>query len=148
MLGDEELRGLYTMADCFVLPSRGEGVGLPYVEAMSSGIPCIATNWGGQVDFINDSNGYLLNSALVGATSENGLAPNFHDLFNSTMKWAEPDIQHLQKLMRHAYENREEVLARGRVAREDMLQMTWEKAGEALIFAIEEVISNEERYRV
>lgn len=36
---------LYAAADAFVLPSRGEGWGRPHVEAMSMGLPIIATNW-------------------------------------------------------------------------------------------------------
>ena len=55
ILGDdlslEELRSLYAAADCFVLPSRGEGWGRPHVEAMSMGLPVIATNWSGPTAF-------------------------------------------------------------------------------------------------
>jgi glycosyltransferase involved in cell wall biosynthesis len=38
---------LYTGADAFVLPSRGEGWGRPHIEAMAMGLPTIATNWSG-----------------------------------------------------------------------------------------------------
>jgi len=36
---------LYKAADAFVLPSRGEGWGIPYMEAMAMGLPTIGTNW-------------------------------------------------------------------------------------------------------
>lgn len=36
---EEELVGLYRLADCFVLPSLSEGFGLPVLEAMSAGTP-------------------------------------------------------------------------------------------------------------
>ena len=53
VLGDdlslEGMRDLYAAADCFVLPSRGEGWGRPHVEAMSMSLPVIATNWSGPV---------------------------------------------------------------------------------------------------
>jgi glycosyltransferase involved in cell wall biosynthesis len=34
----------YSAADCFVMPSLSEGFGLPLLEAMACGAPCIATN--------------------------------------------------------------------------------------------------------
>jgi glycosyltransferase involved in cell wall biosynthesis len=36
---------MYSSVDAFVLASHGEGWGLPYMEAMAMGLPCIATNW-------------------------------------------------------------------------------------------------------
>ena len=36
---------LYKSADCFVLPSRGEGWGRPQVEAMAMGLPLIGTTF-------------------------------------------------------------------------------------------------------
>ena len=44
-LGDRQFRGIYTLGNAFVLPTRGEGVGIPFMEALSSGIPVIATGW-------------------------------------------------------------------------------------------------------
>ena len=41
------LRNLYAAADAFVLPTRGEGWGLPIAEAMAMAMPVIATNWSG-----------------------------------------------------------------------------------------------------
>jgi glycosyltransferase involved in cell wall biosynthesis len=49
---------LYAAVDCFVLPTRGEGWGLPIFEAMAMGLPVIATNWSGQVDFMNENNAF------------------------------------------------------------------------------------------
>jgi glycosyltransferase involved in cell wall biosynthesis len=37
-----------------------EGWGIPYMEAMSMGLPTIGTNFGGQLDFMNDKNSYLI----------------------------------------------------------------------------------------
>lgn len=51
---------LYGAADAFVLASRGEGWGRPHAEAMSCGVPVVATNWSGTTAFINEQTGYLV----------------------------------------------------------------------------------------
>lgn len=47
-------------SDCFVLASRGETFGVVYAEALTSGTPVIATRCGGPEDFVNESNGILV----------------------------------------------------------------------------------------
>jgi glycosyltransferase involved in cell wall biosynthesis len=142
LFSDNDLRGLYTFSDVYVQPSRGEGVGLPFIEAMSSGIPCIATGWGGQTDFLNDSNGYQIKYEMESPKlrERQAIATTFSDLFTNDMKWAEADVEHLQKLMRHAYENREEVKKKGSKAREDMEGMTWNHIGSIFKQSIEKVL--------
>ena len=57
-LDESDMPRLYKAFDAFVLPSRGEGWGLPVMEAMAMGLPTIATNWSGITDFLNANNGY------------------------------------------------------------------------------------------
>lgn len=48
-------------ADVFVFPSQWEGFGLALAEAMTTGLPCVATNVGGIPDLIDDGvNGLLV----------------------------------------------------------------------------------------
>jgi glycosyltransferase involved in cell wall biosynthesis len=42
-VSDRELARLYRGADAFVFPSRFEGFGIPVVEAMASGVPCVVS---------------------------------------------------------------------------------------------------------
>jgi glycosyltransferase involved in cell wall biosynthesis len=55
-----ELVELYHSAHAFILPSTGEGWGLTLTEAMSTGLPCIWTAWGGPRDFADETIGYPL----------------------------------------------------------------------------------------
>lgn len=56
----EQLRDELASADAFVLPTRGEGWGLPVAEAMTMGLPTIVTNWSGPAAFATAATAYLL----------------------------------------------------------------------------------------
>jgi phosphatidylinositol alpha-1,6-mannosyltransferase len=43
VVSDEELEAIYATSDVYAMPSRGEGFGLVFAEAMAHGLPCIAS---------------------------------------------------------------------------------------------------------
>ncbi len=47
---DEELRAHYNLCDVFAMPSKGEGFGIVYLEALACGKPVLAGNQDGSVD--------------------------------------------------------------------------------------------------
>jgi glycosyltransferase involved in cell wall biosynthesis len=53
-LSTEVLRRLYRKCFAFVMPSRQEGFGLAYLEAMNSGKPCVGCRHGGGEEIIED----------------------------------------------------------------------------------------------
>lgn len=60
-LSHEELAACYSAAEIFALPSRGEGFGLVYLEAMARGKPVIGGAHGGAPEVIEDGvTGYLV----------------------------------------------------------------------------------------
>ena len=60
VINESEMPRIYRACNAFVLPSRGEGFGLPYVEASLCGLPVISTRHGGQLMFLNDNNSHLV----------------------------------------------------------------------------------------
>lgn len=65
-----EIIGMLRESDAFVLSSRTETFGVACIEALSQGLPAIATRCGGAEDFINKENGILLNADDVEALAE------------------------------------------------------------------------------
>jgi glycosyltransferase involved in cell wall biosynthesis len=59
-------------ADCFVLPSESEGLPVALLEALATGLPCVATAIGGTVDVLSpDVDGWLVrpgDAATLAAT--------------------------------------------------------------------------------
>ena len=51
---DEELAGYYQACDAFVMPSRSEGFGIVFLEAMSHGKPVVAANSGATPEVVED----------------------------------------------------------------------------------------------
>jgi glycosyltransferase involved in cell wall biosynthesis len=61
-LNDADLQAAYKSAAIFVMPSRKEGFGIVFLEAMRYGIPCIGGNHGGVPEVIREGvTGFLVN---------------------------------------------------------------------------------------
>lgn len=54
-VADEDLPGLYNLADLFVYPSRYEGFGLPPLEAMACGLPVVCSNAASLPEVVGDA---------------------------------------------------------------------------------------------
>jgi GT2 family glycosyltransferase len=123
----QQMGSFYRGADCFVLPTRGEGWGMPILEAMACGLPVIATDWGAQRDFFGEELGYPLR--IKGLTPAIARSPYYAGL-----RWAEPDLEHLRALMRYVYEHPEEARATGaRAAEAVAAKWTWAHATDKIM---------------
>ena len=116
-LSNADMPRLYSTADAFALPSRGEGYGRPYMEALACECPVIATRWSGQTDFLHDGNSYLVDvESVVPAPQDVDV-----ELFAGHC-WAEPSVEHLRQLMRQVVTDREEAQGRAARGRADMVK--------------------------
>ncbi|HEY8056868.1 MAG TPA: glycosyltransferase [Terriglobales bacterium] len=129
LLPTSDMPRLYASADAFVLASRGEGWGRPYMEAAASRLPVLATRWSGQLDFLHDANSFLIDiEGVVPApiTSD-------REVYMS-QGWAEPSWEHLARLLRQVVSDRPAALARARQARRDMVEK-WDRTVMAPLWA-------------
>lgn len=118
----EDLVNLYNVGHVFVAPTRAEAFNLPCIEAMACGLPVITTNFGGQVEYVNNENGWIIGGELKEVE---------HELEYEGIKWLTPSIPELRKAMREAYTNdlKNKIDKSLEVAR----QMTWDNSAKKLI---------------
>jgi glycosyltransferase involved in cell wall biosynthesis len=122
VLSGTEIPRLYASADAFVLPTRGEGWGRPYMEALACECPVIATRWGGQMDFLHEGISDLLDYELVPVPGDTD------SQLSAGHRWAEPSVEHLRQLMRSVFEHREESKQKAVLGRAEMVdKWDWDK---------------------
>ncbi|MFC4765813.1 glycosyltransferase [Effusibacillus consociatus] len=115
----DEIPSFYSAGHCYIIPTRGEGWNLPALEAMSTGIPIITTDWSAHLDFINDENGYLIGVERLEPIPKYGI-PN--DAVYDGARWAVPSLADTRKWMRFAVEHSEDIKEKGTRAREHVIR--------------------------
>lgn len=132
----EEMLNYYKEADCFLFPSRGEGFGLPPLEAMSTGIPAIFPNHTGMIDFANEDYSYIIKGW------EEKKAVRFPKEWGDVGNWFDPSYNELKDLMKYVFEHQDEAYEKGIKASEWVRNnWTYEHSAKKLI----EVLSRFER---
>jgi hypothetical protein len=102
MIPNEEMPALYRAADAFVLPSRGEGWGVPYVESLMCGVPVVATRWSAPLDFLDDGVAHLV--AIDGLVPVAGEQVAENALY-AGHRWAEPSLSDLRRRLREVHDH-------------------------------------------
>ena len=134
-LPPDGLPGLYTACDCLVLPYRGEGFGLPVLEAMAGGLPVIVTAGGATDDFVRDEFASRIPAVQKYFGDEVG------GMKLAAKGWLlEPDLAALGREMRGVFANPEAAHERGKLASRHAHQFfSWKNAAAAAAQRIREL---------
>lgn len=101
LLNRSEMYRLHATFDCYVSAHRGEGWGIPQMEALLMGNPVISTNCGGIHEWIEDG-AYLIPCSMVPVSNVDR-----NDIwYLPDQKWAEVNITELRAAMRDVFEDR------------------------------------------
>ncbi len=109
-----QVLGFYRACDVYVSLHRAEGLGLAMAEAMTMGMPVIATGWSGNMTYMRQTTACLVDHRFVPV---NGSAPAYteHGIAGRA-RWAEPDLDHAAALMTHLAHDVDARLVLGRAA--------------------------------
>jgi glycosyltransferase involved in cell wall biosynthesis len=97
-MSKDELISLLNASDCYISLHRSEGLGIGMIEAMYLGKCVIATRYGGNLDFMNDSNSILINYSYI--EIENDFGP-----YKKGYWWADPSLDQASMAMESMYNN-------------------------------------------
>lgn len=107
-LSRENLFQLFKFSHIGVFPAKAEGWNLPLMEALQSGLPCIATNYSAHTEYLNEENNYnkdLLLTKLTEVKAFDGIY--FH---GNRGNWMSTDQEELIEKMRNSYNNYDSIL--------------------------------------
>jgi glycosyltransferase involved in cell wall biosynthesis len=94
-----EHHSLLNLCDAYISLHRSEGLGLVMAEAMFLGKPVIATNYSGNLEFMNNKNSCLIKYKKVSVKK-------YEYIYSHNQKWAEPDINEASKYMKKIKEDK------------------------------------------
>ncbi len=121
-LSDDEMAALYRACDVLVHPYRGEGFGMPVLEAMACGLPAIVTAGGPTDEFCPDAACWRIPS-----TRRSFPEPRVGDLETVGLPWQlEPDVEALAELLRTAAMDPVGRAARGTAGLEAARRLVWD----------------------
>lgn len=139
---DKLYRQMLGLCHCFVSPTRGEGFGLMPLEAASTGMVSLATNWSGTTDYLDDAHFRPLKYSLSKPGESYVMSSPDNDVrVDGLSQDALVDYEDLKSAMLWVYENREVAAEMGKKASDYVREnWTWDKAGEQFLDACLKVI--------
>jgi glycosyltransferase involved in cell wall biosynthesis len=100
---DDCISSLLHRADCYVSLHRGEGWCYPLFDAASIGVPVVATAYSGPMDYLDSEHHRLVGYTK---TAANQRKHTIRFAFDSSMSWADPDLEHAAQQLRAVYNDR------------------------------------------
>jgi glycosyltransferase involved in cell wall biosynthesis len=105
-MSDNEIKNLVRVSDVFVSLHRSEGFGRGMAEAMAMGRPAIATGYSGNLDFMPEGTGLLVDYELI------PVAPGAYP-HGEGQRWADASPEHASRLLEQLLDNPAEARAMG-----------------------------------
>jgi glycosyltransferase involved in cell wall biosynthesis len=137
-LTDDDIVRLYRSCGALAFPYRGEGFGLPMLEALACGLPVIATAGGAADAFLDAKVAYCVPARRVplsGAIRGEALAGEGW--------WLEPDPGALAATLRHVAAHPEEARAKAQRGAERVRRdWTWDRAAEIAAERLRRLVRN------
>ncbi|WP_114822237.1 glycosyltransferase [Chryseobacterium sp. KLBC 52] len=102
----------YVISNCdsYISLHRSEGFGLTMAEAMYFGKPVIATEYSGNLEFMNSENSFLVQAEKVSYGSD--------DLnYDSNTVWSEPSLEKASEYLKKVYQGGEDIKVKSDNAR-------------------------------
>lgn len=127
ILSNHQILSLHKTCNCFVLPNRSEGFGVPHFEAAAFGNPVITTNFGGVLEFLSPETSWLTKYHL---TPVSGMG---RPTYSGDQDWAEPSIYHLKQQMRWVFSNQQEAKSLSQKDVEKLGAFSWESIGKLMM---------------
>ena len=114
----------YNLGNIFISPTRAESFNIPCLEAMACGLPVITTEFGGQTDFVNNNNGWIVSGEKTEVTWE---------LLYEGIKWLTPYTDELRKAMRTAQTDKELLKIKSVEAIKTAQNLTWDNTANLIL---------------
>jgi len=141
---DKLIQDFYHKINAYAFFTRGEGFGLTTLQAMSTGLPVIATDAGGVQDHVTDRTGYVVKTKLVDVPNDSvwdsrqgvrkaksmteykavGIGYPYDEgitnLQAEGQQWHDADIEDGSKQLLHVYLNQKEAIEKGKLAAKEV----------------------------
>lgn len=126
LMTDEEMAALYRhpTVKALIAPTRGEGFGLPILEAAVCGVPVISTGWSGHTEFLSQGKSIQIDYDLV----EVHKSKIDGSIFVEGARWARPSEADFKKKIKKFKDNSSIPREWARNLQESLLQSHSQKA--------------------
>lgn len=131
LMQDMDMREFYRMGDCFAIPSRSEGWGMPHREAAMMGLPVITQEYSGMDDGHTEEWAFVIDSGTLEPIPE-----RFEHIAG---EWLRADVDDLAFCMKECYTEPDGHAACGRESAQWLRDnQTWDHSAKALLDLIGE----------
>jgi glycosyltransferase involved in cell wall biosynthesis len=124
---DEQIAELYASCDCYITTSHAEGFCQPILEACAYGMPIIAPQYGGYLEFAHHENFFGVTVATVDASES-----PVHCLY---AEWSDVNYKNLCEIMRQVYNNKLTSEGKNYVP-----EYTWENSAKIFMEQVDKLI--------